>query len=113
MRYVISNTTEAGIAFDENDKPGDTPPNAFPSKLAVWLHHRYQTFKGDNSKGVHVIPCELIEKNADNLKKIILQLAAKWKYEEGFVNWLNKACTFSNTLVDRIVPGYPRERIAE
>lgn len=113
MRYVISNTTEAGIAYDENDKPTDTPPNSFPAKLTVWLNHRYNTFKGDPSKGIHVIPCELIEKNADNLKRIVLQLAEKWNLEEGFIKWLNGACTFSNTLVDRIVPGYPRERIAE
>jgi tagaturonate reductase len=113
MRYVVSNTTEAGIAFEENDKPTDTPPNSFPAKLAVWLHHRYKTFNGDASKGVHVIPCELIDKNGDNLKRIILQLAEKWNLDEGFIKWLNTACTFSNTLVDRIVPGYPKERIAE
>jgi len=113
IRYVISNTTEAGIAYDDNDKATDAPPNSYPAKLAVWLHHRYKTFNGDASKGVHIIPCELIEKNAENLNKIILQLAVKWNYEEGFVNWLNTACTFNNTLVDRIVPGYPRERIAE
>ncbi len=113
MRYVISNTTEAGITYDENDKPTDAPPNSFPAKLTVWLNHRYNTFKGDASKGVHILPCELIEKNADNLKKIILQLVDNWKLEEGFVNWINSACTFSNTLVDRIVPGYPKERIAE
>ncbi|MGZ3852361.1 MAG: tagaturonate reductase [Flavisolibacter sp.] len=113
MRYVISNTTEAGIAFDENDQASGAPPNSFPAKLAVWMHHRYQTFKGDASKGLHIIPCELIEKNADNLKSIIQQLAAKWGYEEGFLNWLQNACTFNNTLVDRIVPGYPRERIPE
>lgn len=113
IRYIISNTTEAGIAYDEKDNATDTPPNSFPAKLAVWLHHRYKTFNGEASKGVHIIPCELIEKNADNLKRVILQLAAKWNYEEGFVNWLNIACTFNNTLVDRIVPGYPKERIAE
>ena len=113
MRYVISNTTEAGIAYDENDTAELTPPNSYPAKLAVWLNHRYKAFNGDASKGVHVIPCELIEKNADNLKRIILQLAGNWNLGEGFVNWLNTACTFSNTLVDRIVPGYPRERIAE
>ncbi|WP_207428535.1 tagaturonate reductase [Pedobacter sp. SYSU D00535] len=113
MRYVISNTTEAGIAYDENDEPTMTPPNSYPAKLAVWLNHRYKTFSGDAAKGVHIIPCELIDKNADNLKRILLQLAEKWQLEEGFVNWLNTACTFSNTLVDRIVPGYPRERIAE
>ncbi len=113
MRYVISNTTEAGIAFDESDEPTMTPPNSYPAKLAVWLNHRYKTFNGDVSKGIHIIPCELIDKNADNLKRIILQLAKKWNLGEGFVTWLNSACTFSNTLVDRIVPGYPRERISE
>lgn len=113
MRYVVSNTTEAGIAYNENDRPADAPPASFPGKLAVWLYHRYQTFRGDASKGVHVIPCELIDKNADTLKKVLLTLAGKWGYEEGFVTWLQTACTFSNTLVDRIVPGYPRERLAE
>lgn len=113
MRFVVSNTTEAGIAYDENDLPTGTPPNSYPAKLTVWLNHRYKTFNGNPSKGMHIIPCELIEKNADNLKRIILQYADKWNLEPGFVQWLNSACTFSNTLVDRIVPGYPRERIAE
>ena len=113
MRFIISNTTEAGIAFDENDLPTQTPPNSYPGKLTVWLHHRCKAFNGDTAKGVHIIPCELIEKNADNLKRIVLQLAEKWNLGEGFINWINTACTFSNTLVDRIVPGYPRERVAE
>jgi tagaturonate reductase len=113
IRYVISNTTEAGISYNENDKASDMPPSSYPAKLAVWLYHRYKTFNGDTAKGVHIIPCELIEKNADNLKRIIQQLASEWKYEEGFANWLNSSCTFNNTLVDRIVPGYPKERIAE
>ncbi|PWG78256.1 tagaturonate reductase [Pararcticibacter amylolyticus] len=113
MRYVISNTTEAGIAYDENDTQTATPPNSYPAKLTVWLNHRYKTFNGDQSKGVHIIPCELIDKNADNLKQIVLKYAEQWNLESGFVEWLNSACSFSNTLVDRIVPGYPRERIAE
>lgn len=113
MRFVISNTTEAGIAYQSADKASDTPPSSFPAKLAVWLLHRYKTFNGDAAKGVHIIPCELIDKNADNLKKVILQLAADWKLEEGFVSWLQSACTFNNTLVDRIVPGYPKDRIEE
>ena len=113
MRFVISNTTEAGIAYDENDTEDMTPPNSYPAKLAIWLHHRFTHFAGDASKGMHIIPCELIDKNADILKSIILKLSDKWGYEPAFINWLNTACTFSNTLVDRIVPGYPRERIAE
>ncbi|HEV7332763.1 MAG TPA: tagaturonate reductase [Flavisolibacter sp.] len=113
MRYVVSNTTEAGIAYNEADQHTDAPPVSFPAKLAVWLYHRYGFFNGDAAKGVHIIPCELIEKNADNLKKILLQLSKNWGYEEGFVTWLTTACTFSNTLVDRIVPGYPRERMEQ
>jgi tagaturonate reductase len=113
MRFVISNTTEAGIAYKPEDKASDTPPSSYPAKLAVWLYHRYKTFNGDAAKGIHIIPCELIDKNAYFLKKYIIQLAADWKLEEGFLNWLNNACTFNNTLVDRIVPGYPKDRIAE
>ena len=113
MRYVVSNTTEAGITYSETDGPTDAPPASFPAKLAVWLHHRFQHFGGDAGKGVHIIPCELIEKNADNLKKVLLQLAERWNYEKEFAEWLQTACTFSNTLVDRIVPGYPAARIDE
>ncbi|MDQ3278113.1 MAG: tagaturonate reductase, partial [Bacteroidota bacterium] len=113
MRYVVSNTTEAGITYSETDMPTDAPPASFPAKLAVWLHHRFTTFNGDNTKGVHIIPCELIEKNADNLKRVLLQLSERWGYEEQFTDWLQTACTFSNTLVDRIVPGYPATRMEE
>lgn len=113
MRFVISNTTEAGISYNAGDKASDTPPSSFPAKLTVWLHHRYKTFNGDVSKGMHIIPCELIDKNADNLKKVILQLSAEWNFDAGFVQWLESACTFNNTLVDRIVPGYPRDRMEE
>jgi tagaturonate reductase len=113
MRYVVSNTTEAGIAYNEADALPDAPPVSFPAKLTVWLYYRYQFFKGEKSKGVHIIPCELIEKNADSLKNVLMKLAALWNYDEDFINWLQTACTFNNTLVDRIVPGYPCERIAE
>lgn len=113
MRYVISNTTEAGISFSDTDNYHDAPPASYPGKLTVWLHHRYKTFNGDHTKGIHVIPCELIEKNGTNLKKVVIQLAEKWQLEAGFIQWLHEACSFSNTLVDRIVPGYPKDRIAE
>ncbi len=113
MRYVISNTTEAGITYSETDEPTDAPPASFPGKLTVWLYRRFQAMRGDTSKGVHIIPCELIEKNGDNLKSAVLKLAQRWNYEPAFTAWLNEACSFSNTLVDRIVPGYPKERMGE
>ncbi|AOY76069.1 tagaturonate reductase [Clostridium formicaceticum] len=113
LRFVISNTTEAGIAFDEGDQLQDTPQKSFPGKLTALLYHRYKTFDGDKNKGLIFIPCELIDRNGDKLKETILRLIELWKLEEGFKQWIEEANTFCNSLVDRIVPGYPRERIQE
>lgn len=113
LRFMISNTTEAGIEFDENDKLEDRPQSSFPGKLTAFLYHRYKAFNGDLSKGLLLLPCELIDKNGDSLKEIILRLSNLWRLEDGFVNWINNANTFYNTLVDRIVPGYPKESALE
>lgn len=113
LEFVISNTTEAGIEFIDSDTMDMTPPKAFPARLAVLLYERFKHFNGDNSKGLTIIPCELINHNADTLKAILLQYSDLWNLEEGFKNWLENACTFHNTLVDRIVPGYPRNEIEE
>ena len=113
LEFVISNTTEAGIEFIDSDTIDMTPPKAFPARLAVLLYERFKHFKGDNSKGLTIIPCELINHNADTLKAILLQYCDLWNLQEGFKNWLENACTFHNTLVDRIVPGYPRNEIEE
>lgn len=113
LRFVISNTTEAGIAYDEKDRLEDKPQNSFPGKLAAFLYHRYKHFKGDRSKGLIFLPCELIDKNGEELKKIIIKLAEDWNLEEDFIQWLEEANLFYNTLVDRIVPGYPKERAEE
>ncbi|MBB6218498.1 tagaturonate reductase [Anaerosolibacter carboniphilus] len=113
LRFIISNTTEAGIAFDENDQLEDKPQNSFPGKLTFLLYHRYKNFNGDPTKGFAIIPCELIDKNGEKLKEIILKYAKLWNLEDGFVDWINKANTFCNSLVDRIVPGYPKEKIEE
>ena len=113
MQWVFSNTTEAGIAFKgEQPKDGETP-DSFPGKLTAWLHHRFTFFKGDESKGVTIIPCELINHNGHALKECILKYASLWKLKPDFSNWVENACIFCNTLVDRIVPGYPREKAAE
>lgn len=111
LRFVISNTTEAGIAYNENDRLNDTPPNSFPGKLTALLHKRFQYFNGASDKGLIIIPCELIDRNGDNLKRIILQYAEDWSLGDEFVEWINEDNIFCNTLVDRIVPGYPREKM--
>lgn len=113
LRFVFSNTTEAGIAYHEGDKLEDKPQTSFPGKVCAFLYKRYQAFKGDNSKGLILIPCELIDKNGDNLKRIVKQYADEWKLEKGFTAWLDEACDFCNSLVDRIVPGYPKAEAAK
>ncbi|MCB0854240.1 MAG: tagaturonate reductase, partial [Bacteroidetes bacterium] len=113
MRFIISNTTEAGIRFSAEDKMTDTPPNEFPAKLTLWLYHRYRHFQGDKDKGCILIPVELILENGNALRQCILQNADNWGIEEGFKNWINDANIFCNTLVDRIVPGVSRDAFAE
>lgn len=113
LQFVISNTTEAGIEYIDSDTPEMQPPVAFPARLTVLMHERFKYFNGDSTKGLTVIPCELINNNADTLKEIILKYAAQWNFEPEFISWLNDSCTFHNTLVDRIVPGYPRHEIEE
>jgi len=111
LRFVISNTTEAGISHKPDDQLDDRPPSSFPAKLTVWLLERYKRFRGAGDKGLVFIPCELIDRNGDNLKRIVLQYAQEWKLEQGFIDWINKHNTFCNTLVDRIVPGYPTTKV--
>jgi len=113
LQFIVSNTTEAGIEFIESDTPGMQPPVSFPAKLTVLLYERFKHFNGDASKGVTVIPCELIDYNSETLKKYILQYVDLWKLEDAFKTWVSDACTYHSTLVDRIVPGYPRAEIEE
>lgn len=113
LEFIISNTTEAGIEYVDSDTIDSKPPKSFPAKLTVLLYERYKHFNGDASKGLTIIPCELINYNADTLKEILLKYADLWQLGEGFKNWLSVSCTYHNTLVDRIVPGYPRNEIDE
>ena len=113
LRFIVSNTTEAGIAFAPEDRLEDQPQSSFPGKLTALLYRRYLAFNGAADKGFIIIPCELIDRNGDELKKIVLQYAELWSLEEGFVKWLHEANTFCCSLVDRIVPGYPRDRMEE
>ncbi|TDN95442.1 tagaturonate reductase [Salegentibacter sp. 24] len=111
LQFVISNTTEAGISLDDKDTLEATPHNSFPAKLTALLYKRFQYFKGDKNKGLTIIPCELINYNADTLKEIILKYAELWQLKMEFSDWIKESNSFHNTLVDRIVPGYPREDI--
>ncbi|GGF82528.1 tagaturonate reductase [Wenyingzhuangia marina] len=111
LRFVISNTTEAGISYNANDKLDDAPQSSYPGKLTALLYKRFQAFNGASDKGLILIPCELIDKNGDNLKRIILQYAADWNLGDAFVDWINNDNIFCNSLVDRIVPGYPRDKM--
>ncbi len=105
MQLILSNTTEVGIVFDENDNITNNPPNSFPGKLLAWLHHRYQIFNGSKECGVAIVPTELITDNGTKLKMIIEQLATKLNMDKAFTDWLFTANDFCNSLVDRIVPG--------
>lgn len=107
LRFVISNSTEAGIYFDASDKFSDTPPTSFPAKLTQLLFKRFKHFGGDENKGLVLLPCELLERNGDELKSCVLKYAQSWELERGFSEWLESACVFCNTLVDRIVSGHP------
>ena len=104
MRFIVSNTTESGIVFSPDDKITDTPPKSFPAKVTVLLKKRFDL----GLPGFIFLPCELIDRNGDNLRKCILQYADLWNLGDDFKNWVEKENIFTNTLVDRINTGYPR-----
>ncbi len=108
LRFVVSNTTEAGIVLDRNDKI-DGIPSTYPGKLTKFLYERFCHFKGDASKGLILLPVELIENNGGKLRECVLALADEWKLPAEFTRWIEEACIFCSTLVDRIVTGYPRD----
>lgn len=108
LRFVVSNTTEAGIVFDDTDKFELNPPKTFPGKLTKFLYHRFETFGGDRDKGLVMLPVELIDDNGIMLHQCVLQLIDLWGLGEDFKNWVEEACVFTSTLVDRIITGYPK-----
>nr|MCR4594363.1 tagaturonate reductase [Clostridiales bacterium] len=105
FRFIISNTTEAGIMFDESCHFEDRPALSYPGKLTQLLYERFKS----GLEGFVILPCELIDKNADELKKCVLQYADLWNLGDDFISWINNENSFSNTLVDRIVTGYPKD----
>ncbi len=109
LRFIISNTTEAGIVLDLEDKLEMCPPKSYPAKLTKFLYERFTHFKGDMSKGLIILPVELIDDNGKELKRCVKALSGAWGLGEAFGKWLDEACVFTSTLVDRIVTGYPRD----
>ena len=112
LRFVVSNTTEAGIVLDETDEFASCPPKTYPGKLTKFLFERAEHFGYAMDKGLVILPVELIDDNGIMLKKCVKALAKKWALGERFEQWLDEACVFTSTLVDRIVTGYPREEAA-
>ncbi|OMQ25694.1 tagaturonate reductase [Serratia oryzae] len=108
MRFVFSNTTEAGITYLPQDRFADAPAASFPAKLTRLLYERFSHFNGAADKGWVLLPCELIDYNGETLKEYVLRYAQQWELPAAFSTWLNKCNTFCSTLVDRIVTGYPR-----
>jgi tagaturonate reductase len=108
---VVSNTTEAGIAYLDEPRPAGRCPASFPAKVAALLAERFSRLDGDPSKGLVFLPCELIDRNGDQLRSCVLRHAAAWDLSREFVRWVMENNRFLNTLVDRIVPGYPHEEI--
>ena len=111
MRVIVSNTTEAGISYSKIPFPEGECPDTFPAKVAAFLYERYKKFDGAKDKGMIIIPCELIKDNGDTLHQYILQHALDWKLDSKFIRWIQESNYFYNTLVDRIVPGYPKDEI--
>jgi tagaturonate reductase len=106
LQLVISNTTEIGIQLvAENIR--EAPPESFPGKLLAVLYARYMAFAGDLSKGLVIVPTELLPDNGTKLEAILLELAHRNELAPSFIDWLEQANTFCNSLVDRIVPGKP------
>ena len=104
IRYVVSNTTEAGIVYKDTDKITDAPPATFPAKVTLLLKRRFEL----GLPGFVFLPCELIDRNGDNLKKCVLQYIDLWGLSAEFKAWVENENSFCCTLVDRINTGYPK-----
>ena len=109
FKFVVSNTTEAGIVFDETCKFSDAPCSSFPGKLTQLIYRRFK----NGLDGFIFLPCELIDNNGETLKNCILKYAEYWQLEDEFIKWIENENVFANTLVDRIVTGYPDDDTVE
>lgn len=111
LRYITSNTTEAGIVYDPACRLEDQPAASFPGKLTQFLYRRYELFGNEPGKGFVILPCELIDENGKVLKDCVLRYAKQWNLGDGFLRWLEQENYFCSTLVDRIVTGYPASEV--
>jgi len=109
LRYIVSNTTEAGIAYDPACAFEDAPPSSFPGKLTRFLYERFRL----GLKGMVILSCELIDNNGKELRRCVDQYVDQWQLGEGFRAWLDTENLFCSSLVDRIVTGYPRHEAAQ
>lgn len=105
LKIVVSNTTEAGICYNEKDKIDEFEGITYPAKLTQFLLERFNA----NLDGLYIMPVELIDNNADELKQCVLKYIELWKLSKEFKDWVLEKNYFCNTLVDRIVSGYPRD----
>ncbi|MEJ9306897.1 tagaturonate reductase [Priestia megaterium] len=113
IRFVFSNTTEAGLTYSAEEYTPEHSPLSFPGKLTAFLYHRYQVMNGAAEAGLVIFPCELLEDNGNLLREIVLRIANDWKLPDSFIEWVQASNKFCNTLVDRIVTGYPKNDIEE
>lgn len=111
LQVIVSNTTENGIVFDESDTNLDSTPTSYPAKLLAFLKKRYEYFNGSKEAGLYIIPTELITMNGDQLQDVLMRLAKLNNLEQDFIDWMFDANKFYCTLVDRIIPGYPKDDI--
>jgi len=109
LEIVISNTTEAGLAYQPSEWQEGKPVLSYPGKLTALLYRRFRTFGGDPAKGLVHLPCELLDRNGERLLEIVLKHADDWGLPSAFKAWVKDANAFLNTLVDRIVTGFPAD----
>ncbi|RRD95460.1 tagaturonate reductase [Clostridiales bacterium COT073_COT-073] len=109
LRFIVCNTTEAGIQYDPGCQFSDRPAGSYPAKLTQFLYARFQKFGAQKGKGFIILACELIDDNGKELEKCVLQYARQWQLPSEFIDWIQTENVFCSTLVDRIVTGYPHK----
>jgi len=113
LKFVVSNTTEAGLVYRPESITEGEPIHSYPGKLTKLLYERFVYFDGAPERGLICLPCELLERNGDELRSCVLRYCEDWGYPDSFKQWIMEHNRFLNSLVDRIVTGYPDEATAE